>query len=118
MKRPNALRLLIGALALGVSLVAQAHSPLKSTLPANDATLNTPPERITLSFKGDFRLTRITASHANRAPVVLDISHVTGFAHTFVVPLASMGAGDYRIEWRGLGKDGHVQSGAFSFTVQ
>jgi hypothetical protein len=28
-----------------------------------------------------------------------------------------MGAGDYVIEWRGLGDDGHPQSGSFTFRV-
>jgi methionine-rich copper-binding protein CopC len=28
-----------------------------------------------------------------------------------------MGEGIYRIEWRGLGADGHAMQGAFTFTV-
>jgi len=29
-----------------------------------------------------------------------------------------MGAGTYRIEWRGLGIDGHAMQGEFTFTVE
>jgi len=29
-----------------------------------------------------------------------------------------MGTGNYLIEWRGLGGDGHALNGTFSFTVE
>jgi len=79
--------------------------------------VDTPPKTVTLNFKNKFRLTRVTSTHGSRDSVNLDTSHLTDFAKTFELPFVSMGAGQYRIEWRGLGSDSHVQSGAFKFTV-
>ncbi len=109
---------LVGAVLLSVSWLVHAHSPITSTSPEKDALVDTTPKTVTLNFKNKFRLTRVTSTHGSHDSVYLDTSHLTDFAKTFELPLVSMGAGQYRIEWRGLGSDGHVQSGEFSFTVK
>lgn len=112
------MRTVLGAMLLCMSWFVQAHSPITSTSPTADALLDSPPKTIAFNFKSDFRLTRVTSAHGSDDPVTLDTSHLTGFAKTFELPLVSMGSGEYRIVWRGLSGDGHVQTGAFSFTVK
>lgn len=97
---------------------AMAHSPLLATSPEDQVTLAQMPAQVSMTFKGDIRLTRVTLSHANAKGVQIDLSNHKAFAQEFALPLEGMGAGVYTIEWRGLGTDGHVLNGSFSFTVE
>ena len=42
---------------------ADAHSPLKRTLPADGATISDMPPEVILNFKGKIRLTRIKVTY-------------------------------------------------------
>ena len=97
---------------------AVAHSPLEGTTPSNEATLNAMPTEILMNFKGDIRLTRVTVTHSDTRSVDMDLEGQTAFQQEFSLPMNDMGAGNYIIEWRGLGTDGHVLNGSFSFTVE
>lgn len=97
---------------------AMAHSPLDATLPANKASVTEVPSEVTLTFKGSIRLTRISMTYENHPSVDLDLEGFNGFLSEYAIPLKSMGAGHYMIEWRGLGTDGHASTGSFSFTVE
>jgi len=96
---------------------AFAHSPLEATVPANEAFVAEAPSEIVLDFKGNIRLTRVTMTHAAHE-ADLDLGGVSGFISDYTIPMQSMGAGTYQIEWRGLGDDGHPMNGTFSFTVK
>lgn len=76
-----------------------------------------PPELV-LTFKGKIRLTRVFASLAGGDRQELDLSGHTGFENRISLPLVSLGVGEYLIEWRGLGEDGHAMRGDFSFTLK
>ncbi|MEP5154127.1 copper resistance CopC family protein [Planktotalea sp.] len=95
-----------------------AHSPLQTTVPANETTVSEAPSEITMGFKGGIRLTRISMRHADHASVDLDLDGFKGFISDYVIPLQAMGPGVYIIEWRGLGSDGHAMNGSFRFTVE
>ena len=97
---------------------AIAHSPLKSTIPADDAVISEVPLEVLLAFKGHIRLTRMTMTHADNDAVKMDISGHSGFIRDYVIPVQSMGLGIYVINWRGLGADGHALNGKFSFLVE
>ena len=109
-------RSILTALMLIWATSAAAHSPLNATMPADKATVAEVPDEIMLAFKGDIRLTRVTMTHAEHE-ADLDLNGFSGFLSDFTIPLQSMGAGPYQIEWRGLGDDGHAMNGTFSFTV-
>lgn len=96
---------------------AFAHSPLDTTVPAHDASIAAAPAAITLGFKGDIRLTRVTVVH-DMQETDLSLDGFSGFISDYNIPMPSMGTGLYQIEWRGLGDDGHAMNGTFSFTVQ
>ncbi len=57
-------------------------------------------------------------THSSNPSVSLDLSDQSGFEKKASVPLEGMGAGTYRIEWRGLGADGHAMQGEFMFEVK
>ncbi len=111
MKRP-----VLTSLMVLWATTAVAHSPLETTVPANDAIVAEAPNEIVLDFKGNIRLTRVTMAHAVHE-ADLDLDGFSGFLSDYTIPMQSMGAGTYQIEWRGLGDDGHPMKGTFSFTV-
>jgi copper resistance protein C len=109
--------LLAGFLVVWAS-IATAHSPLKSTTPANDATLTEVPTEIKLNFGNGIHLTRLTVTHATGKKDKLDLGTYSGFTKRYQIPFEAIGVGKYLIEWRGLGNDGHALNGKFSFTVE
>lgn len=104
---------MIGIWATG----AMAHSPLDGTTPVNESIVAEVPTEVLLDFKGDIRLTRVDMTHAGKHSLEMDLGDQTAFTQEFAVPLEDMGAGEYVIEWRGLGADGHALNGTFSFIV-
>ncbi|MBE1284469.1 MAG: copper resistance protein CopC [Rhodobacteraceae bacterium] len=96
---------------------AFAHSKMETTTPENGATIADVPSMITFSFTDDIRLTKVNMIHQDAPSVMLDLGEQTHFDRAFALPLQSMGEGTYRIEWRGLGADGHAMQGEFTFTV-
>ncbi len=111
------LLVLAGLLALAVA-VSFAHTPVGGTTPENGAVLNEVPSHIVLSFERQVRLTRVRAAHADRSMVDLDLEDQKMFSSRFEVPLKDMGSGIYRIEWRGLARDGHVMRDMFTFRIE
>lgn len=97
---------------------ALAHSKVDKTTPVDGGILDEAPANIGFSFSKDIRLTRVEMSHQSDAAVRLDLGEQTTFDRKFVVPLQEIGKGSYRIEWRGLGADGHAMKGVLTFTVE
>ncbi|KIC09044.1 copper resistance protein CopC [Leisingera sp. ANG-M1] len=98
--------------------VALAHSQVDTTTPADGAQVAGVPSEITFDFADEIRLTRVEASHQDSAPAVLDLGGQKSFSRSFSFPFQGAGKGTYRIEWRGLGIDGHPMQGEFQFTVE
>ena len=106
------------ALALGLALAcaAHAHTPLKTSVPAADASVSAP-KTIELTFGGDVRLTSLTltdsagaAKHTDAVPSEI----ASAFSLNIHEPLAP---GAYKVVWRAVGGDTHIISGEFGFTV-
>jgi methionine-rich copper-binding protein CopC len=97
---------------------AMAHSPLDSTTPANEAAVSLMPSEVLIDFKGDIRLTRADITHDDTNSMEVDLGDQTAFTQEFALPMHDMGAGEYVVEWRGLGADGHALNGTFRFTVE
>jgi methionine-rich copper-binding protein CopC len=105
------------ALLIVWASIAVAHSPVKSTSPSDGSVLTTSPEAIEFVFKRNFRLTRVEWGSKNGALEKLDIGEQTEFSKNFSLPIETLESGNYVIEWRGLGDDGHAQKGRFTFSV-
>ena len=118
MKGTTVQNILLAAMMIICATGAIAHSPLKSTIPANDAIISEVPSEVLLGFKGNIRLTRMTMIHADHNAIKMDISGHVGFIKDYVIPIENMGLGIYIISWRGLGADGHALNGKFSFIVE
>ena len=108
------LAITIGLFATG----AMAHSALERSTPSNEATISEVPTQVSMGFTSGIRLTKVALTHAGESSADLDLGAQTAFGQEFTVPLKNLGSGEYVIEWRGLGADGHVLNGAFSFTVE
>ncbi len=110
---------MLSTVALISTLVtsAFAHSSVDTTTPENGATVAEVPSEISFNFTDDIRLTKVNMIHQEAHTVALDLGGQTSFGRAFALPLQGMGEGTYRIEWRGLGADGHAMQGEFTFTV-
>ena len=107
----------IFALISTLATSAFAHSKVDTTTPEDGATVTEVPSEISFNFTDDIRLTKVNMIHQDAHTVTLDLGDQTSFSRAFALPLQGMGEGIYRIEWRGLGADGHAMQGEFTFTV-
>ena len=97
---------------------ASAHSKINSTTPSNGEVIASVPEVVEMQFGNKLRLVKVEMTHEDHPTVDLDISAYKSFENSFSIPMNKMGAGTYKLEWRGLGVDGHALSGEFSFEVE
>ncbi len=110
-------KLLLAAAMATFATGSFAHSEVKSVIPANNATVEAVPETIVINFSKKMRLTKLTMTHMEKHTVDLNIDGLKKFKKSAIVPMESKGAGTYKFEWRGLGKDGHAMKGEFMFEV-
>ena len=109
-------RLIALAFGLALAAAAHAHTPLKTTVPAADASVPAPTS-IELTFGGDVRLTSLTLTDSAGAAKHTD-AVPTEVAATFSLTIHEpLGAGAYKVVWRAVGGDTHIISGEFAFTV-
>jgi methionine-rich copper-binding protein CopC len=104
------------AAAMVLPLAAYGHAKLLRTMPAANAEVSAP-KTLTLSFNEAVRLAVLKLSSGGKEiPLTLDRSAPA--AAQVSVPLPTLGAGSYEVEWSALTVgDGHVVKGTFSFTV-
>ena len=106
------------ALVFGAALAAaaHAHTPLKASAPAADASVAAP-HALELTFDGDVRLTSVQLADASGAGKHLD-AVPTAIARTFSLNVHEpLVPGAYKVTWRAVGGDTHIISGEFGFTV-
>jgi len=104
------------ALGLALAFAAHAHTPLKASVPAADAS-GPAPKALELTFGGDVRLTSVSLTDSGGAAKHLDAvptEVASKFSLAIHEPLA---AGKYTVTWRAVGGDTHIISGEFGFTV-
>ena len=108
-------RLVAFALGLALACAAHAHTPLKTSVPAADASVPAPTS-IELTFGGDVRLTSLTLTDSAGVAKHTDVP--TAVASTFSLSIHEpLGPGAYKVVWRAVGGDTHIISGEFAFTV-
>lgn len=109
-------RLITFALGLALVAAAHAHTPLKTSVPAADASVPAP-KSIELTFGGEVRLTSLTLTDAAGAAKHTDAMPTT-IASTFSLVIDQpLEPGAYKVVWRAVGGDTHIISGEFGFTV-
>jgi methionine-rich copper-binding protein CopC len=101
--------------ALGVQ-TASAHTHLKSSTPADGSTLQTAPKEIKLTFEDIVNLTAVSISGADGKSKALSGLPAEPVKEARLA-LPALSPGDYTVNWRAAGHDGHVMSGHLKFTV-
>jgi hypothetical protein len=113
--------LLLAALALLISFTASAHTRMERSMPAADSLVSVSPPRITLWFSERLEpaFSKVRVLDAADQPVDKDDTQVSeddGKQITVSVP--ALAPGKYRVHWRVLSVDSHVNEGDFTFDVQ
>ena len=96
---------------------ASAHARLRSSTPADGATLPAAPATLELHFNEKVRLAAVVLSSGGKEiPVSIDKSATASADATLSLP--ALAPGEYVVQWRALsGGDGHVTHGKFKFSI-
>ena len=114
-------------------MAANAHSLLSSSFPQDGETLDAPPKEIVMDFKSPAKLIKVELKKANNKQgnsflgglfggddgetVPLGESFLMSMNKRQIIPMPSLGEGDYLLSWRAMGEDGHVIKGELTFKV-
>ena len=110
----------VSALVLAVAFTgtAQAHTHLEMAMPADNAVLTDPPANLMLHFSEATRLTALSIKKEGEKEAKSVASLPKEASKAITVPLEPLSPGKYTVNWRVIGNDNHVMSGALKFTVQ
>ena len=114
-------------------MAAHAHSPLSSSFPSDGETLDVAPVEIVMDFKASAKLIKVELMESKNKqgngflgglfggddgePVPLGKSFLMSINKRQIIPMPSLGEGDYLLSWRAMGEDGHVIRGEITFKV-
>ena len=113
-------------------MAAHAHSPLSSSFPSDGETLDVAPVEIVMDFKASAKLIKVELMMSkdkqeksllgglfggDGESVPLGKSFLMSMNKRQVIPMPSLGEGDYSLSWRAMGEDGHVIKGELTFKV-
>lgn len=107
--------ILLGAFVASIS-IASAHTGLRASTPANQATVDTPPAEINLVFTGPVRLVKVELVSAGEV-VPTEFKPAAEAVAEYVIATPSVKSGNYTVNWAAIGADGHTVSNSFSFVV-
>jgi copper resistance protein C len=94
------------------------HAKLLSTLPAAESQLARAPASLTLTFNETVRLATLKLT-ADGRDIPLTFDRNAAASSTIIVPVPSLGAGTYRVQWSALtASDGHAVKGSYSFAIR
>ena len=100
---------------------AWAHASLESAVPAKNAQLTAPPKEVRLHFNENLEasFSSIKVIDSGSKNILLKKAMVDSKDRkTLFVPLDSLKAGNYKVQWVGVGHDGHRRSGDYMFSVK
>lgn len=105
------------ALSLFAALVAQAHTQLSTSMPADGAVLDTAPAQVMLHFSEPVRMTAWSMQGpADQRQDLAPLPKEASANFSASLP-PSLPAGEYIVNWRVMSADTHVLSGKISFAV-
>jgi methionine-rich copper-binding protein CopC len=109
------------ALAGAATSPAFAHAKLQSSDPQAGSTLDTAPKQVRLKFNealepafGRIRLTGPGNKEVALAAATVDKADPT----VMTAPLPKLSAGEYRIQWTAMARDGHKVKGEVAFRLK
>ena len=107
---------LVAVLALGAQ-AAFAHTHLKSSTPADGSTVKAVPTHITLTFEDHVQVTAASITGKGGKPQTI-IGLPEGVVKEATLKLPALAPGEYVVNYRAAGHDGHVMSGQVKFKVE
>ena len=123
MNHPTGLSRVFVALIIAFGVMAgalegTAHVKMNATVPADGATVAPGLSEIGFVFTDAVRITLVKVAHKESATSVQQTSKLPkAFVTKAKIAVQPLAPGAYAVEWTGVGKDGHVMNGAFSFSV-
>jgi methionine-rich copper-binding protein CopC len=108
---------------LGVFMIGQvfAHAHLAAATPAMDSIVATSPAELDLKFSEaiNLKFSGVKVAGPDKAIVATGAASIAaGDESTLVVPVSTLAAGVYTVDWHVLSKDGHKTHGSYTFTVK
>ena len=114
--------------------VAFAHSPLKVVSPKNNEILSQAPEQITMIFKSEAKLIKITLekqkntkqtsmisnffSKGNGENIKIKENALMQISKKHSIELPNLTSGKYFFKWRAMSEDGHIIKGNLKFNIK
>jgi methionine-rich copper-binding protein CopC len=116
-----ALSMLFAATAMAGYTSAWAHATLQSATPAKDSEVAAAPKEITLQFNeklesvfSNAKVVDSTGKEVTTQKATLDSSDPS----VMKVAVPALAPGKYKVQYVGVGSDGHRRKGDYSFTVK
>ena len=116
-----------------IPMAANAHSLLFASIPKDGEILNVPPGEIVMDFKSPAKLIKVELMKGkgdqgnsflgalfggdDGEPLPLGESFLMSMNKRQIIPMPSLGRGDYLLSWRAMGEDGHVIKGELNFSI-
>ena len=121
MKASKKVLLWLSILAGIAQAPAWAHASLESAVPAKNTQLTVPPKEVRLHFNENLEanFSSIKVLDSGGKNILLKKAAVDPQDRkTLLAPLDSLKAGNYKVQWVGVGHDGHRRSGDYMFLVK
>lgn len=105
--------------ALALTSTVFAHMKLARTLPAADSTITSAPAQVQAWFTQapDPKVSRLSLEGPS-GPVTLGEVRAAADKSISAPIQGALADGAYTVSWQAAGDDGHIQKGAFTFTVR
>jgi methionine-rich copper-binding protein CopC len=113
--------MLFVANAMAGSSAAWAHAGLQTSIPEKDAEIAAGPKEITLQFNEKLESAFSTAKLVDSTGKQVNVEKSTldaGNPSVMKLPVPALSPGKYKVEYVGVGHDGHRRKGDYSFTVK
>ena len=119
MTRTGCRWLVMTVVMLALSSAAFAHMKLSRTLPAADSTVTEAPSQVQAWFTQapDPAVSRLSLEGPSGV-VKLGALRVADDKSIAAPVEGTLAEGAYTVSWQAAGDDGHIQKGAFTFTVR
>ncbi len=92
-----------------------AHAKMVTSIPANNASYDTPLAAIELSFKAPSRLIKLSLKTDSNQKIALNFKPSSQAKNQFSIALPNLDKGTYTLEWTILGGDGHKMKSKVRF---
>ena len=108
---------LLAVMGIAAAAPVLAHVKQSSSVPADNAMLMQTPATLSISFSGPVKLTKVELLQNAATTIVFGFTPSLEAATQYSWPLPPLAAGNYQVNWVGLGNDGHKMKGDFSFIL-